>query len=349
MKSKIISKQLMVLLALSSFSFITSISSAALRFNFWDSMLSVGIAFALNVLLAIPVILLYKRKQNITENIVESKYKKLFITLFILYFLVSDVISISQVGTLFLNVEPVDSSPTPLFFLLLITAVYGAIKGIESVARSSYFVMIISAIALLMLIIACVDIVDFEKTQVFFYEGVSDITINTITIFSRCTVLPQLAVLIYTVKDKLEIKQFLISQIVVAVLIIALILLVVLTMGNFAQTQMHPIFTLFSVGKLKIINRLDAFFSVICLLVSCIEFSLTFVSIKVLFTHSNMKKYSNRALILSAFIIIVLSLYLTKFNSNLSAEIQFFLFIPAVVLGTCLPSYYLIKGEDKNG
>ncbi|MFI3207381.1 MAG: GerAB/ArcD/ProY family transporter [Clostridia bacterium] len=337
MKEKIISKQLFVLMFLSAFSFVSTLSSDALGDNIWDSILSVFIAFGLNIALSIPIFLLFKKENTVPEKIAESIYFKPLALFYLLFFVLSNSIEITQLENLFINTIFPDAPPIILASLLLLASVYGAIKGVEAVARASYFVFVFALIGLVLIVLGSFYLIDIDKREVFFYNGTDDMLWNTVVIFSRISTLPQLAILIFCVKDKAKITGFFTSQICVATACALIFVILVLCMGRFASTQIYPIYTLFTVAKLKPLERLDSIFSFVWLMIFTLKLSVSFVAIKIFF--------DKKAVYISAVIMLFLSTSFVGISVLPTSYIQLFLIIPSLILGFFVPLYYLRKGK----
>ncbi len=345
MKDKIISKQLFVIGLLFSLTYIATLSSSAVNNNYWDSMISVLIAFIINILLCFPIFVYSKSEVSLQEKISENKF---LLVLYLVYFIVADTIALVQLEDLFLNTIFPDVAPVFLGGLIVVVSVYAAYKGIETVARTSYFVVIFAVVSLVVIFLGTINHFDYSNREVFFYTGYSDTIKNSVIFFGRGTFLPHLAVLYFCVKDKIKIKDYIITQICVSFIAVAFFFVVTTTLGRFAQTQVYPMVTLFSVTGIKPLEKLDFMFSVVWLMIYTIRFSVTLLAIKALLLKSGVNKKAKWVVPICGLFILGLCLYLLGLNQKLISEVQFFLFILAIFLGTAVPVYYYAVEKNNN-
>lgn len=345
MKEKVSSKQVFTVLFLSSILFIASLSSESLNYNLWDSVCSVLIAFAFNVILSIPIFLLRKNNKNLLSQLKRNKFFAVFALLYIFYFLVSDIVTLSSMQNLFLNTLYPDVSPIILALLILATAFYGAYKGIEAVARSGFIVLLFFVIGIILTLLGLIDIIEFTNREQFFYEGYNDLFSNAAVVFSRCSIIPQLAIFSYCIKGEMKLWKFSLTQLFASLIVVFIIFITVFCLGRFSQTQIYPFYTLFTVSRLAPFERLDAIFSIIWLMVLTFKLSLNILIVKLISSKSN----KNNVLVLLVYCVLVLigSVFLVENYILTLSIIQLISIIFSVILGSLLPLFYCVKGKIK--
>ncbi len=334
MTNKISNAQIFITLMLCSNLFITSLSSNALNDNIWDSMLSIIIVFAINLIISIPIILMYKKGISLQQIFKDNVSYKIFAIIFLAYFIVVDVLSLLRFQTFQINTNNQDSPTIVLVFLVLLTAFYGAYKGIDCIGRSSIIVFLFFIIGIILCVIGLFDNIRLDYSEKFLADGNSELFSNSLLIFSRSNILPQLFILSHFSNKK--IAPFYLFQILSVLILILIFFLTVVCLGRFAGTQNYPIFSLFTVSKLMPLERFDAIYTIISFMLISLKISVDIVAVKSLF------KNGTRAIIFFSGLVLILSLI-----PNMSSFISMFdlYLIPVIILlSVPLPTICYIKG-----
>lgn len=346
--TKISKSQLATSLSLSSIFFICTISTTALNENLWDSIVSSLIAFSLNFVIAIPIFNLSENKINLSELIGENKKTRVILFLYIFYFLINDALVLLQTETLYSNTIHQNDEAILLVILVLFVSAYGCIKGIEPVCRAALIIFVISILSILLMYLGLVDFFDINNREIFLYNGFSDTINNSITIFTRSSILPQLAVLYTFVKrDEKTINIFAVFNFISMLVIISAFFMIVCTMGRFTLVQSYPIYSVFSFAKIEPFEGVDALFSLTWLIILCVKISLDLIAIKQILFYIGIKNKEK----LNTFLIeicIFAIFYLLSFVTEFIAFIEIVLFVFIIVLGFIIPLYLILRGE-KNG
>ncbi len=238
-------------------------------------MICIAISVAIQALLVIPVILIYKKNKG--EDIISlafSKGKILGILLTFVYGLYFIVISLSTVKyfSLFMSsMFPVINSDKIIAVILVIIAVYGAFQGIEAIGRSASIVF--ALFFAMMLLIGLteqgnIDLYNFslvppEKEKSFFEFLIYELGTNFELI--------AITVLLPKIKSSLTKGVYLFLAIKLIVIEFSIFLSVTI-LGEYIKMTELPFFEVGAFSKTQFIERFDAiymlvwtFCAVICL------------------------------------------------------------------------------------
>ncbi len=335
---------------LSSIFFISVLSMNALSENLWDSIISVFAAFLFNILLSFPIFMLKSKGKNTAAILSESKKFKFILVFYALYFILSDILVLLQIQTMFLNTIYPDNSALILIVLVLSVSFYGAFKGTESVGRSSLVVFITVIICLSLVFLGIVDFFDLSNREQFFYTENNDSVTNFISIFSRASILPQLCILSFSVNGNMNFSSYSLFQLLGGFLCAFSFFMIVLTMGRFAETQLYPLYSLFSFSSIPPFERIDVLFSIIWLMTLCVKISTDLLCIKSLFIRPTMIKHQNKSAFISAIIIGTISIFAINFNLMTHfSSIQYFVCVSSLFLGVLIPLILLANKKNKKG
>lgn len=333
MKTKISLSQFYILMFISNISFVTFISSDALNNNFFDSLVSIALAFVLGGLLAIPIFL----KENKTTK------SRLADAFYAFYFIVSDIIILTQILSVFSNTIYYNVSPVILSVTLLAVAIYGCVKGLEAVSRTAFFIFLIFILSFIFLGLGLVNLAKADNSEVLFYNNYTDSIKNTCLIFACSSYLPQTVLLCRFLNKKLD-YNFFVWQGISMLALLLIFLAIVFCLGRFAKTQMYPFYSLFSVATLEPIQRMDNIFSLIALSFLTIRFSVDLILTKECFRKIVKKRFEFLIPVLSALVILLASVVLSNFNLvYYISNITLLKPIPIIFLGFILPLISLIK------
>ena len=128
--------------------------------DFLDNIISCAIAFAVNFIAVIPLGLLYRRKP--TMNILDHGYHLTgwfgtVIALFYgLYFLTIDCYYLSVFQVFNANMIEPEMPSWLIVIAVLVVAVYAAWKGVESISRTSVFILVMLLIGFLFILVTSI-------------------------------------------------------------------------------------------------------------------------------------------------------------------------------------------------
>lgn len=345
MKGKITANQFFILLFLSSVYYISTIGSESLKDNFSDSLISVLASGVIGVLLSLPLINLHGKGMDLKSSIRRcfGGLSTTVLVLYAAYFLLGDIAILSLMeGVLAGTVFPTIPS-TLIGAMAVLVAIYGAMKGVEAVARAGLVIFVITVIGSLAIFIGALPLFRFENREVFMFNGPGDAINNTLVIFARSTFLPQSVMLLSSVQGKLA-KKNIWWNTGVALMGITVFIIIIHCLGSFADTQLFPVYTLSSVSQLMPIQRMDIVFSAVWLMGLSLRLSCDFLAIKNCLKPMHSKKYGWAVLGTAGLLVLSVSQILKSgdYLGKMSAA-YIYLGIPAVILGFGIPLYIKIK------
>ncbi len=315
---KITSGQFFVLMYLSSITYVSTLNSSTLNNNFTDSLLSVIASSLLSIILSLPVFFLHDKYEEFNaQKLIKSKAKSFCVVIFslyIIYFLICDVIMLSLlidllVSTIFPSIQPIY-----IAFMVLIVSAYGAFKGIESIARAGLIILVLAVIGMLLVILGLFNLYDSDNRQVVLYNGFSDMLSNTVVIFIRSSFLPQALFLLSFVKGR-TVKNSIITNSFTGVFTYIVIFFIIHCLGLFATIELFPVHTLSSVSKLLPIQRLDIVFVMLWFAILVIKISTDFIAIGSCIKNSFIRKHRKLFFISCAAVVLIFTFLLSQNNS----------------------------------
>ncbi len=337
MKSKISTTELYIIGFISSILFLASFTSNTISDKITDSLFSTFLAIIFGIILSFPLFL--SKHKQVEKTPIDIIYA--------IYFFISDVIILTQIQNMFSNTIYPDVEPVFLGIFVLSVAAYGAYKGIQAVGRSSIFVFCFIIFCILLITFGSLSLLDVENTEVMFYTGYSDSIYNSLKIFARSSVLPQLVIL-YRYANKELGYFFYVWQGVTLVCIISVFTLIMYGLGRFANIQMFPFYCLTSVSSLGPIRRMDLVFSMMWISALIIRFATDLFLIKECiggYINGKVKKYivTICAVLIIFFSYIMLELGLMDILTLLLLYSPIF----TIILGFLFPLINLLKERNK--
>lgn len=265
--SKISARQIIFIMVIVRVSFATTyFISLDAGNSIQDILLAVPALFISNFLVAIPCLILLRMHpgKSLTECCIQDLGKwggSVIAILYALYFLWRGVQGLGGFQRFFINDIISDARPYQIIIPILIVCVYGAVKGIETIARFSTIVFAIYILVILMIVLTETGIIRLDYLVPLMANG------------------PQYAVkaFVYGFNDNIEIlflaeaAQYLRKEVGVGrtyawynvismVLLFAIEAMMVLVMGPFAGKQLFPLKTLSQFSVIGIFGRLDYFY-----------------------------------------------------------------------------------------
>lgn len=267
MKSTVVvrGRQLLALLIISRILFSTDFIPALSAGNSLQDILpAVPVVFLLNLILAFPMIVLLKRHPN--RDFVECSMQALgkgpgYIVCLLVYgfLLLYSASTLCSFGVFYTSLINQDISVLFIFVTLLAVAVYGAIKGIETLARFGLVVMIIYLLVLILISVTMLPISDTDNLKPLFYSG-PRVFIQTILSGVNMSVeLMLLAMCTPFIRQQDHfVRVYVIWDVLAMLFWFLTLLLVVVVLGPFGSKQLFPLGTLVTNSKLSTFQRLDA-------------------------------------------------------------------------------------------
>lgn len=228
-----------------------------------DNLLSCAIAFCLNFILILPIYFLNRRKPS--TNLLEKAYD-LFgpfgaaVSMFYaLYFIAVDCYYLSFFHIFTVNVL----DPYIPFWLIAVSvmtvSVYGALQGIESLARTALIILVVILTGMLFLFATVTPRINFQNLYPLLYEGTGQMWTGVLQVLGRSTCFPIMAMLLPQVSGNRKLGFFLWNLILYLFMAIGLFMIVA-SMGSYADQQLFPFFSLASIAGIRPFQRMDAIF-----------------------------------------------------------------------------------------
>ncbi len=228
-------------------------------------MISVIIAGLIQVLMVIPIIVLYKRTEN--QSVCEvafAKSKILGKALFGLYAVFFMIVALRAVRyfTFFMTETfPSINSPRFISLSIILVSIYVAVLGIEPIARTSTIVMVAFFIMLIIIRITSqntmsiinVNLVSDNMTKSFIEVILKEIGMNT--------ELPAIALLLPFLKSGI-IKATYGFLAIKAVIINIIVFIYTSYLGEFVRITYLPLFAVGAYSKTRLFERFDAVYMV---------------------------------------------------------------------------------------
>ena len=231
--------------------------------DFLDNIISCAIAFAVNFIAVIPLGLLYRRKP--TMNILDHGYHLTgwfgtVIALFYgLYFLTIDCYYLSVFQVFNANMIEPEMPSWLIVIAVLVVAVYAAWKGVESISRTSVFILVMLLIGFLFILVTSIPQVKSENFKPLLYNGWDQTIQSTMLFLGRSTGIATLAILLPATKGNKTIG-FTVWNVVTYLLMSIIMVIMVGVLGNAIQTQMFPMHTLAAISGIGPFQRMDSIF-----------------------------------------------------------------------------------------
>ena len=283
--------------------------------NFLDHILSSIFLVLILLLFAVPFYRLDRRFPNqslptIAQNIFGNTGKTVAV-LYILYFIYMNIISLSLFLTLVVNTMNPAASRWSIAVVLIAVALFGAVKGIETISRASIciFFLFISGFAIIFL--ALVPYFRIDYAEPLLSDGVKNCIRGFLFFFSRCPSLAELALLLPYVRKRKYIN-FTCWNVGVTLFVSVLLIFVVCTLGKYSYFQIFPVYTLSTMAEIAGIQRLDALLIGLSMMTLVVRLSCGLFAIKDCFSILTKQKHNIFQTLLPAFITLCASLWITE-------------------------------------
>lgn len=257
-KNKISSTQLFCLLLLSRG--VLSIASGAFSGsgNIQSSSIAAAIAGIISLLMSIPA--LYAA--NGGREILHSSLGRVVSGIYALYFFYAVCVTLTIFTVMRAETADARISVIILPLLMVITAVYGAYKGIEAISRTGTLILFAVAAAFVLL---CLSL--FPKSNALNLEPagalkINDIINETVIMLGEQSCIPAIIFLYPNIKG--SVKKTVVSWIFVVFLCIgSLSLFIASILGDYAVSQPFPVYSWARLASFGVVQRLDSVFSAI--------------------------------------------------------------------------------------
>lgn len=229
----------------------------------WDHLVSAPVSMLLTWIILIPIYSLFSmdKKMNVLDNLGEFLGKVGFwlVLLYVFYFLLVSFHTVSVFEKFIFNaINPPISVPF-LTVLLLFSACYGAYKGIEAISRASGLILVFTVLAMIFFLISLISSIEPINYKPLMYDGTQSVFEGIKLLISQSSCIPAMAILLPMAKGNHK-KGIIIWNVGVYLVFVSLVMLVVGTMGDFAETQLFPVYTAAGIGKFGSFKHLDSLY-----------------------------------------------------------------------------------------
>ncbi len=231
--------------------------------DIWDHLISAGISFILTFLLVLPIYKLFKmdNKMNVFDNLRDlmGKYGYIFILIYVVYYLVVTLHTLTIFDNFISNAINPPISISLLSIFLLLSSCYGAYKGLEALSRTSTFIIVATVCSLIFLSISLFSSIETINFKPLMYNGYESVAEGTLYMISQSSCIVAMGLLLPMACGS-KLRGIIIWNIGVYLSFALVIMLVVGTMGDFADTQLFPVYTAASIGKFGSFRHLDSLY-----------------------------------------------------------------------------------------
>lgn len=260
----ITSPQLFVMLFVSRMVVSITYGSVFVGFSeLWDHVNSAVLALFLTWLIIIPIykLFLIDKRMNVFDNLYDlcGVVGKIIILVYSFYFL---LICAHTLGVfekfVTVAINPPVSVPS-LSFLLIALSCYGALKGLEALARASGFIFVATALAIVFFALSLIPAIEPVNYKPFVYLENYSVLEGLKFMISQSSCVIALAVLMPMAKGSHK-SGIILWNLGIYSVFIGLIYLIIGTMGDFASTQIFPVYTAAGIGKFGSLKHLDSIY-----------------------------------------------------------------------------------------
>lgn len=309
--------------------------------NLLDNIISNLLAMALSLLIALPIWLALGREHSasVPELAMSSLGRAggLIPLCYGLYFVLAGGTSLALFQIFLMDTVNPGFSAALVVTALLAVALYGAVRGLETVARCA--VCVFAALLLGCGLVFAMVSARFQwgNLEPLFYNGFGQ-TRQGVTLFlARTSLFADMAVLLPQVKGRKKLG-FVGWMLGTALFMGSLIFLLAGCLGRYAYTQNFPVYVLASLSEVRSLQRLDAVFTGIWMMGLITKLAFDLYACRVCFTALTQRKEPKPALWLTALAILLLALFTAQSRAMQDFLLDTdFLFLCTILSGALLP------------
>lgn len=265
-KTYISAYQTVMILFVARIMFSTSYQAAIQSGNsFQDLSISVIVAFVLNFIVAIPILLLLKRypQNDIIEegiNISGRGFGSFLAVLYALFFIFNATVIAGNFENFFAATAVPEVKSYYSGLLLIIVCLYGAVKGIESIARFGSVVAVIYILTFILVVCCLIQNMDLNELKPLLYDGPGVMLQGVIMNYNSSIQIIALGILASNiVPGKNPSKTFTAWNILSSVVFFILEFMIITVTGAYGASNTYPARLLATIAQLSVFERLDIF------------------------------------------------------------------------------------------
>ena len=319
--------------------------------NLLDNTVSYVLAMAVGLLIALPIWALHKRHPDLSVGEVAKldlgRAGRVVPLCYLLYFILVNAASLALFVVFLLDTVNPDFSAAFVAAAIVAVALYGAVRGIETVSRCAtcVFVALLAGSLLVFGIVAARF--QTENLEPLFYHGWSQTAQGTVLFIARTSIFADMAVLLPQVKGRKKLG-FACWAGGTALFVCTLLLLLVGCLGRYAYTQNFPVYALASITEVRSMQRLDAVFIGVWMTGLFIKLACDIYACRACFSSLTNRKKPRFAAAAAAALILALALWAAASRGLQHILLDTgLLFLCTVATGALVPLLVLLADRVK--
>ena len=314
--------------------------------NMLDTIFSYLAAMALGAVLAVPIWLAVGKGSSVPELALENMgwAGRLVPVCYGLYFVLVGGTSLALFQIFLMDTVNPGFSAGLVIAALVGVALYGALRGIETVARCAtcVFVVLLLGCGLVFSIVS--RRFSPDNLEPLFSGGISQAGHGVLLFLARTSIFADMAVLLPQVKGrkKLGFAGWMLGT---SLFVGVTVLLIVGCLGRYAYTQNFPVYVLASITEVRSLQRLDAVFTGVWMMGLVIKLACDLYACRVCFSLLTKRKEPQWALWVTAGAVLILALAVVRYSQVQKWFLDTnFLFWCTVISGGVLPLAVWVSG-----
>lgn len=246
-----------------------------------DNTVSCLLAMAAGMLVAVPV-WLCERRGGVAELAAAAlgPAGKIVPIVYWLYFLIAGSSSLALFQIFLMDTVNPGFSAGLVTAAIVGVAVYGAVRGVETVARCAVCVFAVMLLGCGLVFGIVLGRFDGKNLEPLFQYGYSQTVQGTALFLARTSVFADMAVLLPQVKGR-RVRGFAGWTLGTGAFVALTILLIAGCLGRYAYTQNFPVYVLASLTEVRSLQRLDAVFTGVWLMGLVIKLAMDLYACRV--------------------------------------------------------------------
>lgn len=320
-KAEITAFQFYTILFLSRiFSLVTYISGIRDVLSTSAEILSVVIMSAILFISVIPAALLLKKDNGTSiltrAECISPSFSKLLCVIYLMFFIYKGITTASRFELLLGSVMFPETNVQFFVAILLVAAVFCALRGIEALGRASVIFLVPVLFAFGFVFLSLADDFDILNLSAIYKNEAKGILDGAVYSASRTNEAAVIPLMIPFVKRHRSKHLFIWTGVISAIIILTEVMISGV-LGGFGENQLFNMYSLSVIAKLGFIERMDAIISCIWMICSALKLALTFFVCNILLSSLTDKSRPKLYITLSAAVVfagmMVISLSIVSF------------------------------------
>ena len=311
----------------------------------WDHIVSAPVSFLITFLLLIPIYKLFcmDKKMNLMDNARElmGRWGCILIGFYIIYYLIISFHTLAIFNNFIINTVNPPISLSLLSIILLFSACYGAYKGVEALVRTAGFIFMATLLSIVFLsasLFSGVEVINFTPIL---YNGSESFLEGLEYMLSQSACIPALAVLFPLAQGNYK-RGIVWWNTGVHAVFVVIIILITGTMGDFASTQLFPVYTAAGIGKFGSFRHLDVVYLGIWMSGIFLKLSLFLLLAGEGIKNMAGEKYRKISIIVFSILMAIFPMFYENFSILREPFVTGFLLIYLLVLTVIVPIILII-------